>query len=277
MKIAVTGASGRLGRAVLELALAEDHQVTAIDRAPIVAAGAAGAADRDGVRSRTVDLTDYAQFLDAAEGADALIHLAAYTSPGGAPEPVVHNNNVVASYNALAVAEAAGITRICLASSVNAIGGVYSRQPRYDYFPVDEAHPSYAEDGYSMSKWAAEQQAAAFARRLPGLSVACLRLHELRDREHIASRLRKRPDAGSKDLWGYTPMPAAARACLNAVARDLGGCEVCYVVAADTWRPEPSQSLRDRYYPDVPVRGDLSGHKSFFDSSKAEEVLQCRL
>ncbi|MGH3169493.1 MAG: NAD-dependent epimerase/dehydratase family protein [Trebonia sp.] len=271
MKIAVTGASGRLGRAVLELALAEGHQVTAIDRSSVVPV------DRNNARSRTVDLTDYPRFLDAVADADAVIHLAAYTSPAAAPEPVVHNNNVVASYNALAVAEAAGITRICLASSINAIGGVYSRQPRYDYFPLDEAHPGYAEDGYSMSKWAAEQQAAAFARRLPGLSVACLRLHALRDREDLASRLRDRPDAGSKDLWGCTPMTAAARACLNAVTRNLGGCEVFYVVASDTWRPEPSAELRDRYYPDVPVRGDLSGHKSFFDSSKAEKLLQCRL
>jgi nucleoside-diphosphate-sugar epimerase len=271
VKIAVTGASGRLGRAVLELALAEGHQVTAIDRSSVVFP------DRNGARSRTVDLTDYPRFLDAVADADALIHLAAYTSPSGAPEPVVHNNNVMASYNALAVAEAAGITRICLASSVNAIGGVYSREPRYDYFPVDEAHPTYAEDAYSMSKWAAEQQAAAFARRLPGLSVACLRLHALRDREYVASRLRDRPEAGRKDLWGYTPMPAAARACVNAVTGNLGGCEILYVVAADTWSPEPSLDLRDRYYPGVPVRGDLSGHKSFFDSSKAEKLLRCRL
>lgn len=270
MKIAVTGASGRLGRAVLDLALAEGHEVTAIDRSSAVPA------DRNNVSSRTVDLTDYPRFADAAADADALIHLAAYASPSGAPEPVVHNNNVVASYNALAVAEAAGITRICLASSVNAIGGVYSGQPRYDYFPVDEAHPGYAEDGYSMSKWAAEQQAAAFARRLPGLSVACLRLHALRDREDFASRPGNRPDAGRKDLWGYTPMPAAARACLNAVTGNLDGCEVFYVVAADTWRPEPSLELRDRYYPDVPVRGDLSGHRSFFDSSKAEKLLGWR-
>lgn len=271
MKLAVTGAGGRLGQAVLELALAEGHEVSVIDRAPVAAAG------RNGVRARTVDLTDYPQFLAAAEGADALIHLAAYTSPAAAPEPVVHNNNVVASYNALAVAEAAGITRVCLASSVNAIGGVYSRRPRYDYFPLDEAHPSYAEDSYSMSKWAAEQQAAAFARRLPGLSVACLRLHALRDRADMAELLRNRPDAGRKDLWGYTPMPAAAQACLRAVTRDLGGCEVFYVVAADTCSFELSETLRARHYPGVPVRGDLSGNKSFFDSSKAEKVLQCTL
>ena len=33
-----------------------------------------------------------------------------------------------------------GVLRICQASSVNAIGQAYSRAPRYDYFPIDEAH-----------------------------------------------------------------------------------------------------------------------------------------
>lgn len=268
MRLAVSGAAGRLGRAVLDLACSAGHQVIAIDRAPVAGAG------RDEVLSYSADVTDYAQFLAAVAGADALIHLAARTSPRAAPEPLVHNDNVVASYNALAVAEAAGITRICLASSVNAIGGVFSRQPRFDYFPLDERHPCYAEDGYSLSKWSAEQQAAAFARRLPGASIACLRLHALRQPDEMAPRRAHPPDVGRKDLWGYTPMPAAARACLSAVTTDLRGCEVFYVVAADTYRPEPSQELRARFYPDVPVHGDLSGRKSFFDSSKAEKLLQ---
>ena len=34
-----------------------------------------------------------------------------------------------------------------------------------------------------------------------------------------------------------------------------------------------SLELARQYYPDVPIRGDLSGHRSFFDSSKAERLL----
>ncbi len=61
-------------------------------------------------------------------------------------------NNVVGSYNALRAAAEHGITRICQASSVNAIGLSYSRTPRFDYFPIDEAHPNYSEDPYSLSQ-----------------------------------------------------------------------------------------------------------------------------
>lgn len=268
MRIAVTGAGGRLGRALTERALAEGHQVVAIDREP------AAAAARAGVQPRTADVTDYPDLAAATAGCEAIVHLAAYTAPDAMPEPLVHNNNVVASYNALRAAEARGISRVCLASSVNAIGGLFSRQPRYDYFPVDEQHPCYAEDSYSLSKRIAEEQAAAYARRVPGMSIGCLRLHALREQEEMAARLPHRLDAGRKDLWGYTPLDMAAQACLAVVTTDLGGCEIFYVVAADTYSSEPSRALRDRFFPEVPVRGDLSGRRSFFDSSKAGKVLR---
>lgn len=72
------------------------------------------------------------------------------------------------SWNALNVAADLGIDRVALASSVNAIGmgmscshsvprrmltrAVFSKRPRFDYLPVDEAHPYYPEDAYSISK-----------------------------------------------------------------------------------------------------------------------------
>ena len=46
------------------------------------------------------------------------------------------------------------------------------------------------------------------------------------------------------------------------------------VVAADTWSPVPSRELRDRYYPRVALRGEFGGHRSFYDSAKAQKVLQ---
>lgn len=267
MRIAVTGSGGRLGRSVTRLAHAMGHAVVAIDRQSTVPP------QRDRTFVHTADITDYRDIEAAVAGCDALVHLAAYPGPHAAQEPVVHNNNIVASYNALRAAESGGIRRVCLASSVNAIGGAFSRQPRYDYFPVDELHPCYAEDSYSLSKRIAEEQAAAFARRVPGMSIGCLRLHALKERNPAVAGVSDRTDTSHKDLWGYTPLAMAARACLAAVGTDLGGCAIFNVVAADTCSPRPSSELRDRYFPDVPVRGDLSGHRSFFDSTKAERIL----
>jgi len=268
VRLAITGAGGRLGRALTELARSAGHEVVAVDRGPAVPRS------RDGVSARAADVTDYRDTEHAVADCDALAHLAAYTGPDAAPEPDVHNNNVVASYNALRAAQAAGIRRVCLASSVNAIGGIFSSEPRYDYFPVDELHPCYAEDPYSLSKRIAEEQAAAFARRVPGMSIGCLRLHALRDRDDTGPGPSRRPDTGRGELWGFTPIGLAARACLAVAATDLGGCEIFNVVAAETSSSLPSMDLRDRYFPRVPVRGDLSGHRSFFDSAKAARKLR---
>ena len=271
MRIAVTGAGGLLGTAVIELALRSGHTIVAIER-DVPPAGTA-TTDDGRMNRQVVDLTNYGDLLPIVAGCDALIHLAAYVQPGAAPEPLVHNNNVVASYNALAAAHATGITRVCVASSVNAIGGRYSAIPRYDYFPVDESHPCYAEDPYSLSKWLAEQQAAAFARRRPAMTIASLRLHALLDRDRMAAHFAGHPEKGRLDLWGYTPISLAANACLSSLSADFAGAETFYVVAPDTPLEVSSQDLRDRYYPSVPIRGDLPGNAAFFDSGKAARVL----
>jgi nucleoside-diphosphate-sugar epimerase len=269
MQIAITGGSGRVGRAVIKLALSHGHSVVSIDRAP-----PAQDVVQSGVTYTQAEVTDYPIFEQALHGCDALVHLAAIPSPRQHPDYVVHNNNVVASYNALSAAASLGITRVCQASSVNAIGGIYSRWPRYDYFPVDEQHPTYNEDPYSLSKWIGEQQADSFARRYETMTIASLRFHwVVADRDTTAAR---RNDPGGmlkKQLWGYTRLDAAARACLLALIADFTGHEVFYIVAPDTMVDMPSLELKEQSFPDVPVRGDLSGNRGFFDTEKAERIL----
>jgi UDP-glucose 4-epimerase len=269
MPIALTGGSGGVGRAVTEAALARGRAVVSIDRA------VPPEPERlPGVRYLAADATDYDALRAAFAGCDALIHLAAIPHPRGFPPQVVHNNNVVGSYNALLAAVENGIARICLASSVNAIGQAFSRAPRYDYFPLDEAHPNYCEDAYSLSKWITEQQADAFARLHDGLSIASLRFHwVLPDRETAAARYADPATRVDRYLWGYVRRDAAAEACLHAVETDLAGHEVFYVTAPDTAADAPSRALAARHFPDVPIRGPFAGRASFMSSAKAERLL----
>jgi UDP-glucose 4-epimerase len=267
MKIAVTGALGGVGRAVVHHVVSEGHAVVPIDRAPTP--------DTTGVDDCLhVDLNDYDAAEQALEGCDALIHLAAINGPGGVPDHEVHNNNVVSSYNVLRAAAELGIERVCQASSVNAIGGRFSKEARYDYFPVDVDHPAYVDDPYSLSKLICEHQADAMVRRYP-VTIASLRLHGVVDRRDDAVGW---PDAigddnVAKQLWGYTTRTATARACLLGVTADFVGHEVVYIVAPDTMSDTPSNELAAEWYPGVPVRGDLSGARSFFDDAKARDVL----
>ena len=267
MRIAVTGAEGRVGQAVVELAESQGHSVVAIDRLPDEASAHATSRFR-------LDLADYDGLLRALDGCQALIHLAAIAGPGHHPDHLVHSNNVVSSYNALRAAAEAGITRVCQASSINAIGGRYSRSPRYDYFPLDEEHPAYVEDPYSLSKWICEQQAEAIARRYGRMSIASLRLHGIVPGRADAIGWVDIPGGiVEKQLWGYTSGESAARAFLLAVTTDLGGHEAFYIVAPETMMDVPSLDLKEQHYPGVPVRGDLSGNRGFFDCGKASELL----
>lgn len=264
MRIAVTGASGRIGSAVVALAFEKGHEVVAIDRR----------SGGDAVEVLDIDVRDFDALLDAVRGCDALIHLAAITGPGRLPDDVVHNTNVVGSYNALRAAGEAGMRRVCQASSVNAIGGRFSRVPRYDYFPVDEDHPTHAEDPYSLSKWICEQQGDAMARRYDGMSIASLRFHGVvPDRAKAAAWVQWPGDIVARQLWGYTLLEATARSCLQAIETDLGGHEAFYIVAPDTMMDTPSMELCAEHYPDVPLRRDLVGNEGFYDCGKAKRLL----
>jgi nucleoside-diphosphate-sugar epimerase len=269
MQIAITGGSGRIGRAVIELALSHGHSVVSVDRAP-----PEHGALQPGVTYIQAEIANYTAFEQALRGCDALVHLAAIPSPTGHPDHLVHNNNVTASYNALSAAAQLGITRVCQASSVNAIGAAFSQWPRYDYFPLDEQHPTYNEDPYSLSKWICEQQGDSFARRYEAITIASLRFHwVVSDRSAAAQRQDELGGLLAKQLWGYTRLDAAARACLLAITADFAGHEVFYIVAPDTMVGLPSLELKQRFFPDVPMRGDLSGNRSFFKSEKAERLL----
>ena len=77
----------------------------------------------------------------------------------------------------------------------------------------------------------------------------------------------------AKQLWGYTRYDAAARACLGALSATFKGAEAFYIIAPDTMSDKPALELARQYFPEAPVRGDLSGRHGFYDCSKAERLL----
>ena len=266
MKIALTGGSGRIGRAIIAEALAQGHEIVSIDRvAPEPASD---------VPFVQADIGDYDGLLRACQGCDAIIHMAAIPSPGRHPDHVVHNNNVVGSYNILRIAAELGIKRVCQASSVNAIGLSYSREPHFEYFPIDEQHPNSCEDPYSLSKWICEQQADSFARRYEDMRIASLRFHlVVPDRAAGVAHYGVASAELAKHLWAYTRFDSATRACLLSLTASYEGHEVFYIIGPDTVLDMPTVELAERFFPQVPVRGDLRDRRSFFSCEKAERLL----
>jgi UDP-glucose 4-epimerase len=105
--------------------------------------------------------------------------------------------------------------------------------------------------------------------------IASMRFHWVVPNRDVAVRAKgySQSPAASKNLWAYTLHSAAARACLLSLTADFTGHEVFYIVAPDTVTDVPSLELQQKFFPDVEIRGDLSGNKSFFNSSKAERML----
>ncbi|WP_433296165.1 NAD-dependent epimerase/dehydratase family protein [Pseudonocardia sp. CA-142604] len=264
MRIAVTGAAGRLGREVVDRALRAGHEVVAIDLPGSPAQGDGG---RPALEWRPADVTVLDEVRAALAGVQGVAHLAALPHPRY-PEPEVHRINVGGTHNVLIAAEEHGVSAVCLASSVNAIGGVFSARPRFDYFPVDEEHPPYCEDSYSQSKWLVEQQGAAFARRRPDATFSSLRLNTLQDDWAAAAALGG-DEKRAPDLWGWTSFDSAASAVLLALHRRTPGHAVYTVVAARTTSTTPSEELARRWYPQVALRAPLPDCAAFQSSAKA--------
>jgi nucleoside-diphosphate-sugar epimerase len=279
-RVAVTGAAGRIGRGVLDLLLDRRVAVVAIDSRmpPDESPTGPDESSTGNVVWVQADMTDYPAVVKALNGCDGLVHMAAIARPGVLEDAVVHGNNVVGSYNVLRAAVEVGITRMCQASSVNAIGCAWSRSPRYDYFPLDENHPSYAEDPYSLSKWICEQQADAIARRYSSIGIASFRYHMVvPERARAVAVYSEAPeDVAIKNLWGYTSLAAAAGACWLALEGAQIGHEVFEIVAPDHVGGASSTELAERYYPGVMWQRPPSADESFFDSSKAGRLLGWR-
>ena len=149
MKIIVTGGSGRAGRFIIEEKVSHGYDVENAD----ITSG-----PDQGARFVAVDVTDFGQVVTVTRGAAAIIHMAAIPNPLMAPEHEVFRVNMVSNWNVLEAAEIHDIPKLALASSANAIGAVFSKAPvAPGYFPIDEQHPTRAEDGYAQSKWLGEE------------------------------------------------------------------------------------------------------------------------
>ncbi|CAE6407497.1 unnamed protein product [Rhizoctonia solani] len=271
----ITGSSGSVAESLVKLVLSSTtHTLTLVDHKP-------PPDDKmisdPRVRYETRDLRQYKEYAEVVKGADAVVHLAAFAQPYLAAPDVVHNSNVTLSFNALQAASEEGIRWVVLASSVNAIGGIYSQDKnvKYQYFPVDEKHPSFADEPYSISKSIAELQAQAFARAHPNMSISVLRFHHV-----VPEKKRFSGEQSLKhnsfDLWGWTESLAAGRACLLALEVEWTGAEVIYIIGEEQCvLPEEgtTEELAKRYFPEAALRKKFGSQEGFFDCSKAERLL----
>ena len=272
-RIAVTGGSGKLGRAVV-LHLAEHgYQVINLDRAPAPAG--------DSVHVR-VDFTDYGQTFEALHAIedrydhiDAVVHLAAIPAPGLIPNAATFDNNITSTYHVFSAARAAGINRIVWASSETVLGLPMGPDSPPPYLPVDEEYHPRPESSYSLAKTLEEEMALQFCRRDPALTMIGLRFSNVMAPEDYAAFPSYDSDLTIRrwNAWGYIDARDGAQAVRLGLEADITGRQIFIVANADTVMSRTSASLAAQGFPGVDVRKELAEHETLLSIDKARRML----
>ena len=169
MKVLVTGGFGGVGRPLLDRLVRHGHTVRVADRTIPDDIPA-------GLEAVHCDINDFDSISQAVKGQEAILHLAAIAFPAGAHPAELYRINVSGTFNVYQAAAEAGIQRVVSASSINFLGFFYGGVDfPLSYFPIDEEHPNFTTDAYSLSKHATEEIGDYFWRR-DGISSVCLRL-----------------------------------------------------------------------------------------------------
>jgi UDP-glucose 4-epimerase len=267
MRIAVTGGTGKLGRAVVASLREDGDEVINLD----------AAAERPDIR---IDLTDYGQTIEALtaiddryDHIDAVVHLAAIPAPGITGNAATFHNNITATYNVFAAAKAAGITNVVWASSETVLGLPFETPP--PYIPVDEEYPARPESRYSLAKHLEETMAAQFCRWNPSLKMIGLRFSNVMEPADYAAfpSFDADPHLRKWNLWGYIDARDGAQAVRRALDYQATGVEIFIIANADTVMSRSSASLAAAVYPGVEVRKDLGEHETLLSIDKARRLL----
>jgi uronate dehydrogenase len=215
MRIAMTGAAGRIGRCLTDGLSSVGHEVRGVD---LVAAGGgvivADLAHDDAALARVMD------------GADAVVHLAAVAAETDFATAV--DSHIGLTHRVLEAAVVHRVPRVVYASSNHAVG--YT--PRVEMLPVDtRARP---DTFYGFGKVACEALCSLYHDR-HALTIACLRIGSFRarptSRRHLSTWL----------------SPGDAVRLVDACLRSPGlGFSILYGISGNTrawWDLSPARAL----------------------------------
>jgi len=271
-RVAVTGGSGKLGRAVVRDLLEHGWDIVVLDA--VVPPGSEESVAR-------VDLTDYGQVVgalgpldDRHDAVDAVVHLAAIPAPGRVPNAATFANNVVATYNVFEACRVLGVRRVVWASSETVLGLPFPECPP-PYLPVDEVYRPLPTSTYSLGKALEEEMAHHYCRWVPDATILGLRFSNVMEPHDYAAfeSWQGDPAARAWNAWGYIDARDGAQAVRRALAHDVPGTDVFVIANADTVMRRPSAELVAEVFPHIPLRRAVEGRETLLDISKARRVL----
>lgn len=273
-RIAVTGGSGKAGRAVVRELLERGHDVLNIDR---VASAESNSPDSP-APLMLADLTDFGETLEALSGGErmpgieAVVHLAAIPSPVHATPDVVFRTNITSTYTVFAAAARLKLGRVVWASSETTLGLPFDTPP--DYAPIDEEHRLRPESAYALSKVLGEEMARQFSRwtGIPHLGLRFSNVLVRADYERFPTYW-ENPMLRKWNLWSYVDESHVAESVRLALDAEIDGAENFIIAARDNVMRTPSRELMARHFPGVPVADSTEEYGTLLGIEKARRIL----
>jgi UDP-glucose 4-epimerase len=275
MRVLVTGARGKVGRATVAALMSAGHDVRATDLLPPVFERPE-LGEPEYVQA---DLTNAGDAFAVIRGTQAVVHAAAIPEPTRNPPHVVFHNNLMATFNTIEAAIRFGISRYVNISSETVPGFFFPERPFLpDYIQVDEEHPVRPQDPYATAKHFGEQLMDAAVRRsdIRCISIRpCWVQHEGNYERNLGPLVAELPQELSPNFLSYIDVYDLADAIVLAVECDLSGHEIFYIASPDNVGNRPLEELVRRYYGDeIEVRKPLPREDAGYISiEKARRML----
>lgn len=182
----VTGATGFLGRHLVQKLIGAGHKVVALCREESAEPGAPGGGpvqalhpvakpgvSEQALERRTGDVLDRASVRAAAEGCDGVFHLAGKVSRDPEDAELLFSLHVTGTENVLLAAHEAGVKRVVYASTSGVVA--VSEDPDHIATEDDPTPLGIIQRWpYYRSKLFAEQKALEIEERIKDLEVVCL-------------------------------------------------------------------------------------------------------
>jgi nucleoside-diphosphate-sugar epimerase len=269
--VAVTGGSGKLGRAVVTALIEDRWTVVNFDRVPAPGSPA---------RFIRIDLTDFGQVVEALsgidevhQGVDAVVHLAAIPGATFAPNVATFDNNLLSTFHVFQAARLFKIHNLVWASSETLLGYPFNRPPTY--VPLDEDIPPTPEVVYSLAKDLEEEMARQYCRWNPDQKMIGLRFSNVIEPSEYAAFPSFEDDPSSRkwNLWSYIDARDGAAAVVRALGYEKPGFDSFIIANADTVMSRPSTELMAEFFPGTEFRSPVDDTQSLCSIEKARQLL----